>query len=164
MIIRYKKNYLHIDQFKLKCCIGKAGIKKNKIEGDKSTPFGKFTLGDLYFRKDRNDSINTKLRKKAIKRNMGWCNDSKSNNYNRLISINKKTSESYEKFFRRDYKYDLIIPIKYNFEKPQIGLGSCIFMHLTKNYEKTAGCIALKKKDFLIMLKIINKNSKINIL
>ena len=66
MIIRYKKNYLHIDQFKLKCCIGKAGIKKNKIEGDKSTPFGKFTLGDLYFRKDRNYLINTKLRKKAI--------------------------------------------------------------------------------------------------
>ena len=98
MIIRYKKNYLHVDQFKLKCCIGKAGIKKNKIEGDKSTPFGKFTLGDLYFRKDRNYLINTKLRKKAIKRNMGWCDDSKSNNYNRLILINKKTSVSYEKF------------------------------------------------------------------
>ena len=50
---------------------------------------------------------------------MGWCNDSKSNNYNRLILINKKTSVSYEKFFRRDYKYDLIIPINYNYFKPK---------------------------------------------
>ena len=39
--------------------------------------------------------------------------------------------------------------------------GSAIFLHLTKNYQKTAGCIALNKKDFLIILKIINKNSKI---
>ena len=36
-----------------------------------------------------------------------------------------------------------------------------IFIHLTNNYKPTAGCIALKKKDFLIMLKLINKNSKI---
>ena len=161
MIIRYKKNYLHIDQFKLKCCIGKAGIKKNKIEGDKSTPFGKFTLGDLYFRKDRNYLINTKLRKKAIKRNMGWCDDPKSNNYNRLILINKKTSVSYEKFFRRDYKYDLIIPINYNYFKPKKNRGSAIFIHLTKKFKPTAGCIGLLKKDFLIMLKLISKRTSI---
>ena len=32
-----------------------------------------------------------------------------------------------------------------------------------KNYKPTAGCIALKKKDFLIMLKLIKKKSKIRI-
>ena len=36
-------------------------------------------------------------------------------------------------------------------------------MHLTKNYKPTAGCIALKKKDFLIMLKLIKKIHKIKI-
>ena len=60
-------------------------------------------------------------------------------------------------------KYVSFIPIKYNFKKPIIGLGSCIFIHLTKDYRPTAGCIALKKKDFLIMLKLIRKNSKIKI-
>ena len=64
------------------------------------------------------------------------------------LSINKKTSVSYEKFFRRDYKYDLIIPINYNYFKPKKNRGSAIFIHLTKNYKPTAGCIALKKKDF----------------
>jgi L,D-peptidoglycan transpeptidase YkuD (ErfK/YbiS/YcfS/YnhG family) len=65
---------------------------------------------------------------------------------------------------RKDYKYDLLIPIKYNFKTPISGLGSCIFIHLTKDYRPTAGCIALKKKDFLIMLKLIDKNSKIKII
>ena len=30
--------------------------------------------------------------------------------------------------------------------------GSCIFLHLTKDYKPTAGCIALNKKDFMVML------------
>ena len=41
--------------------------------------------------------------------------------------------------------------------------GSAIFIHLTKNYKPTAGCIALKKKDFLILIKLINKKTKIKI-
>ena len=49
------------------------------------------------------------------------------------------------------------------FNKPIAGLGSCIFIHLTKDYKPTAGCVALKEKDFLIMLKLIKKNSKIKI-
>ena len=57
----------------------------------------------------------------------------------------------------------MLIPIKYNFKKRVLGKGSCIFLHLTKDYEPTAGCIALKKKDFLIMLKIINHKTKIKI-
>jgi L,D-peptidoglycan transpeptidase YkuD (ErfK/YbiS/YcfS/YnhG family) len=65
---------------------------------------------------------------------------------------------------RKDQKYDLLIPIKYNFKKPISGLGSCIFIHLTKDYKPTSGCIALKKNDFLIMLKLIKKNSKIKII
>ena len=41
--------------------------------------------------------------------------------------------------------------------------GSAIFIHLTDNYRPTAGCVALKKKDFEIMLKLINKKTKIKI-
>ena len=93
---------------------------------------------------------------------MGWCNDVRfSKEYNKLFKIEKGIK--HEKLKRKDYKYDLFIPIKYNFNKPIIGLGSCIFIHLTKDYKPTAGCIALKKKDFLIMLKLIKKNSKIKI-
>tara|TARA_Y100000591_G_C21593360_1_gene574333 strand:+ start:254 stop:751 length:498 start_codon:yes stop_codon:yes gene_type:complete len=163
MIIKYKKNKIYISEFKLKSCIGKGGIKKNKIEGDKSTPFGTFTMGDLYLRKDRNYKIKTDLKKKIIKRNMGWCNDSRSKNYNKLIKIGKQTKISYEKIYRKDYKYDLMIPIYYNYFRTKKNKGSAIFLHLTKNYKPTSGCIALIKKDFLILLKIISRNSRIEI-
>ena len=157
------KHTLQIDEFKFKCCIGKNGFTKNKKEGDKKTPKGKFHIEHLYFRKDRLEKPLTSLKCIEIKKNMGWCNDVKSPKmYNKFFEIKKKIK--HEKLNRKDYKYDLMIPIKYNFISPITGKGSCIFIHLTKNYKPTAGCIGLKKKDFLVMLKLINKNTKIKII
>ena len=163
MIIFVKnKHTLQIDQFKFKCCIGKKGATFNKKEGDKKTPKGIFKIQNLYFRKDRIKKPLTSLKCIEIKKNMGWCNDIRfPKKYNKLFKIEKKIK--HEKLKRKDSKYDLLIPIKYNFKNPIIGKGSCIFIHLTKNYKATAGCIALKKKDFLIMLKLIKKNSKVKI-
>ena len=156
------KHTLQIDEFKFRCCVGKKGLTSNKKEGDKKTPKGTFKIENLYFRKDRKEKPLTLLKCIKIKKNMGWCDDIRyPDKYNKLIKIEKKIR--YEKLKRKDYKYDLLIPIKYNFKKPITGMGSCIFIHLTKNYIPTAGCIALKEKDFLILLKLINKNSKIKI-
>ena len=55
----------------------------------------------------------------------------------------------------------MIISIKYNYYKTRKNKGSAIIIHLTKDYKSTAGCIAISKKDFLIIAKLINKNSKI---
>tara|TARA_B100001248_G_scaffold106992_1_gene79800 strand:- start:421 stop:915 length:495 start_codon:yes stop_codon:yes gene_type:complete len=156
------KHTLQIDEFKFRCCIGKKGSTISKKEGDKKTPKGTFKIENLYFRKDRKKKPSTLLKCVAIKKNMGWCDDMRfPKKYNKLIKIEKKIR--HEKLKRKDYKYDLLIPIKYNFKNPVIGKGSCIFIHLTKNYKPTAGCIALKESDFLIMLKLIKKNSKIRI-
>ena len=156
------KHTLQIDEFKFKCCIGKKGTTKNKKEGDKKTPKGTYEIENLYFRRDRKQRPITVLKCIEIKKYMGWCEDVNfPKKYNKLFKINNNIK--YEKLKRRDNKYDLIIPIKYNFKKPIIGKGSCIFIHLTKNYRPTAGCVALKEKDFLIMLKLIKRNSKIKI-
>ena len=156
------KHTLQVDEFKFKCCIGKKGSTINKIEGDKKTPKGTFKIENLYFRKDRKEKPSTLLKCIEIEKDMGWCDDIRfPKKYNKLIKVKKKIKN--EKLNRKDYKYDLLIPIKYNFKKPVIGLGSCIFIHLTKDYKPTAGCVALKEKDFLIMLKLIKKNTKIKI-
>ena len=161
-ILVKNKHTLQIDEFKFKCCIGKKGSTKNKKEGDKKTPRGIFEIGNLYYRKDYIKKPTTLLKCIEIKNEMGWCDDILfPKKYNKPIKIQKKVK--HEKLRRKDRKYDLLIPIKYNFKKPIVGLGSCIFIHLTKDYKPTAGCIALKKKDFLIMIKIIKKNSKIKI-
>ena len=156
------KHTLEIDEFKFRCCIGKNGSSRHKKEGDKKTPKGTFEVENLYFRKDRLTKPLTLLKCIEIKKEMGWCDDLHfPKKYNKLLKIEKKIK--HEKLKRKDNKYDFLIPIKYNFKKPVSGKGSCIFIHLTKDYKPTAGCIALKEKDFLIMLKLINKNTKIKI-
>ena len=162
MIIKLKnKDTLIIDDFKFKCCVGKKGIKINKIEGDKSTPSGTFKIGDLYYRPDRYLKPYTKLKCNKIKKKMVWCNDQFSKFYNKEILLNKEIK--HEKLFRKDNKYDYFIVVHYNYPRAVSGKGSAIFIHLTKDYKPTAGCIALKKKDFLILLKLINKNTIIKI-
>ena len=145
MIIHVKnKNTLIIDDFKLRCCVGKNGLSSNKIEGDYSTPKGLFDLKKLYFRKDRVDIPNCKLEKKTIKRDMAWCDDPKHKKYNEEIKIYNKSNR--ESFYRDDNKYDYIISISHNHRKVP-NKGSAIFIHLTNNYKPTAGCIGLRKKD-----------------
>ena len=149
-IILENKHTLKIKEFVFKCCIGKGGLSNKKTEGDKKTPLGTFGIEKLYFRKDRVKEPQTSLKCIEIIKNMGWCDDMNfPKKYNKLIKVGE---------------YDLLIPIKYNFKSPVVGLGSCIFIHVTRNYKPTAGCIALSKKDFLIILKLINKKTKIKIL
>ena len=154
------KNTLIIDDFKLRCCIGKRGINSNKKEGDYTTPKGLFNLKKLYFRKDRVDIPECKISKKVIKRNMAWCDDPSHKKYNEEIVTRYKNLK--ENLYRMDHKYDYIISISHN-ERKIPGKGSAVFIHLTDNYKPTAGCIALKRKDFKILLKLIKYKAKIKI-
>ena len=163
MIIYLKdKHTLTVDDFSFKCCVGKNGKSKRKIEGDKKTPIGSFEIENLYYRSDKIKKPITKLKCVKIKKKMGWSDDDSNLKYYNKLIINKKKIKQ-EKLYRNDNKYDLLIPIKYNFFKPIKSKGSCIFIHLTNDYKPTAGCIALKKKDFLIMIKLIDRKTKINI-
>ena len=155
------KETLILDDFIFKCSVGKNGTKIRKTEGDKATPKGKFSLGKLYYRADRVKKPLTKLLVKTITKNMGWCDDPKSKYYNKEIKINDKLK--HEKLFKRNNSYNYFIVINYNTKKTIPYKGSAIFIHLTKKYKKTEGCIALQEKDFLILLKLINKNTKIKI-
>ena len=162
MILRLKnKEYLIVDEFKFKCSIGKKGLKSKKKEGDNCTPIGIFKIGKVYYRSDRIKKLETVLKTKKITKNMGWCDDPYNKKYNKEIVLDKKNKG--EKLYRRDNTYDVLIVIEYNTKKIKPFKGSAIFIHLTKNYSPTEGCIALKKNDLLILLKIINKNSKIRI-
>tara|TARA_B100000131_G_scaffold209881_1_gene201822 strand:- start:1661 stop:2155 length:495 start_codon:yes stop_codon:yes gene_type:complete len=161
LILKNKDTIIYKD-FNFRCSIGKKGKTKNKIEGDNKTPVGTFKLGNLYYRKDRVKKPRTKLKSLPINKNLGWCNDVNSKKYyNKIIKLPKNLR--YEKLHRKDYKYNYFIPIEYNTNNIILGKGSAIFIHLTKNYGGTAGCIALKEKDFLILCKLIDKKTRIKI-
>ena len=162
MNIIIKKRLLLYKGYKLKCSIGKSGTTSSKKEGDLASPKGIFKLGLLYYRKDRIKSLKCKMKKKIIKNNMGWCNDSKSKKYNQEVYLPFKYRT--EKLYRKDKIYDIFINIKYNYHPIVKEKGSAIFLHLTdKNYKPTSGCVAIIKRDFLKILPLINKNTKISI-
>ena len=162
MIIVKKSGYLEFKKLKLRCSLGKAGIKKKIKEGDNITPRGVFKIIKLYYRADKIEKIQTQIRKIKIKKKIGWCDDPRSVFYNKQIKLPNKFS--HEKLYRNDNLYDLILVLNYNMNPIVKNKGSAIFIHVAKNnYQPTHGCIGLKKIDLLTILKKIKKHEKVKI-
>ena len=162
MHIIINKNKLTYKGYKAKCCIGKRGIAFKKREGDLITPIGSYKIKYILYRKDRIRKIQSKIKKIVIKKNMGWCNDSHSKDYNKLIEL--PSIYSYEKLYKKENIYDIILVLNYNMNPVVKNRGSAIFIHVAKkNYKKTEGCVALKKKHLLEIVRLIKSNTKIRI-
>jgi L,D-peptidoglycan transpeptidase YkuD (ErfK/YbiS/YcfS/YnhG family) len=142
--------------------LGKAGIGKKKKEGDNITPIGVYKIVKIYYRKDRIKKISSKFELIKITKNIGWCDDPNSKKYNQIINL--PTKYSYEKLYRKDNVYDLILVLNYNMNPVVKDKGSAIFIHIAKKkYQPTQGCIALKKNNLLKLTSKINKNTLIKI-
>ena len=162
MLILKRNSLLYYNGKNYKCSIGKNGIRREKKEGDFCTPAGKYDLGPIYFRKDKIKKLKANLKAFEIKKNMYWEDNPLSKNYNTLCQGKKKTNEN---LFRKDSLYDIILVINYN-KRPVIPYkGSAIFIHVSKNLNMpTKGCIALKKKDLIALIKVLKSKEKILII
>ena len=162
MIIINKSGHLKYKDHKYKCALGKSGIGNKKTEGDNITPKGFFNIVKIYYRKDRIKGLFSKFKLIKVTKKMGWCDDPKSKKYNQPIKLPAKFN--HEILYRRDNIYDLILVLNYNMKPTIKNKGSAIFIHITKNnYKKTAGCIALKKKHLIYLVKKIKKNTRVKI-
>ena len=162
MHITIKNKKLVINDYKVKCAIGKRGIGIKQKEGDLITPKGKFKVNYIMYRKDRIRNLKSKIKIIPIKKDMGWCNDASSHRYNKLVKFPFKYSA--EQLYRSDNIYDIILVLNYNLDPIRKGKGSAIFIHIAKkNYENTLGCIAVSKKDLKKIIKKINKKTKVYI-
>jgi L,D-peptidoglycan transpeptidase YkuD (ErfK/YbiS/YcfS/YnhG family) len=162
MIIINKSSYLKYKNFRFRCALGKAGIGNKKKEGDNITPKGLYKIVKIYYRQDRIKKITSKFELIKITKNIGWCDDPNSEKYNQIINL--PTKYSYEKLYRKNNIYDLVLVLNFNMKPVIKKKGSAIFIHVAKkNYQPTRGCIALRKNDLLKVLTKINKNIKIKI-
>ena len=162
MHILINQKYLTFNNYKAKCAVGKRGIGNKKKEGDMITPKGRYKIKYILFRNDRIKKIKSKIKKIAIKKNMGWCNDPNSKEYNKLIRI--PSSYSFEKLHKKENIYDIILVLNYNMNPIIKNKGSAIFIHIAKKkYNKTEGCVALKKVDLLKILKELKNNTRVKI-
>ena len=160
MHILINKKYLTYKNYKAKCAIGKRGIGIKRKEGDLITPKGKHKIKYILYRKDRIKRIQSKIKKIAITKSMGWCDDPKSKDYNKLIKL--PINYRYEKLYRKENIYDLILVLNFNMRPIVKKKGSAIFIHIAKkNYKKTEGCVAINKIQLLKIIKKLKKNTKV---
>jgi len=166
-----KKYFLRFGKIFFKCQVGEAGliIDLKKTEGDKATPIGVWKLKSVYYRNDR--ILRPRVSQNKIKLNQitdscGWCDDVNSRYYNKYINIKNflPSKISFEKLWREDNAYDIIMVISHN-TKPIIkNKGSAIFIHCSfEDIRPTAGCIALKKRDLINLIKNLKDNVCIEI-
>jgi L,D-peptidoglycan transpeptidase YkuD (ErfK/YbiS/YcfS/YnhG family) len=161
MILVNKHNTLIYKKKRYRCSLGKNGLNKAKIEGDKSTPVGLFSLGNLYVRTDRIKVLKTHFKYISISKTMAWSDEPNSKDYNKLINVNYLHKEI---LYRTDHIYDLILVINYNIEPIIPRKGSAIFIHISKNnYSSTQGCIGLNQEDFTEILLTLKPSDKIKI-
>tara|TARA_E500000178_G_C16919229_1_gene706381 strand:- start:438 stop:938 length:501 start_codon:yes stop_codon:yes gene_type:complete len=162
MHIIINKKYLTYNKYKVKCAIGKRGIGRKRKEGDLITPIGQYKIKYILYRKDRIKKLKSRFKKITIKKGMGWCDDPSSKKYNRLINL--PFNYNYEKLFKKENIYDVVMVLDYNMNPIRKNKGSAIFIHVArKSLNKTKGCIAIKKKKLLEILEKIKKNTKVKI-
>ena len=161
MHILINKNYLTYNKFKVKCAIGKKGIGNKRKEGDLITPKGQYKIKYILYREDR-VKISTSFKKKVIKKNMAWCDDPKSNHYNKLVKL--PFASSHERLYKKENTYDIILVLNYNMSPVIKNKGSAIFIHVAKNnFKKTEGCVAIRKLELLKIVRGITTNTKVKI-
>ena len=144
--------------------IGKAGpiVGEGKREGDMATPVGRWAFRHLFYRKDLLGEVECVIPKSPITPQCGWCDDPAHDQYNRYVTL--PFSASHEMMWRDDGAYDLVVALGFNDAPPEPGRGSAIFMHcIAPGKAYTAGCVALARKDFLVLLQHSDVNQYLNI-
>ena len=153
-------SYLLLDKKKVNCKIGAKGIGKKAREGDFITPKGIFSFEKVFFRADRIKKPKTSLKIKEIQKFYFWCSDPRTVNYNKLLV--KKMNYRCEQLYRSDSLYDIVLQTSFNSNPVRKHKGSAIFIHCSEEGRNfTEGCIALEKKDLLILLSKINRTTKL---
>jgi L,D-peptidoglycan transpeptidase YkuD (ErfK/YbiS/YcfS/YnhG family) len=159
-ILVHADGHLHAEGQKLQCRLGRAGLSRDKREGDGATPVGTWPLRVVLYRPDRVSRPDTTLPVRAIDADDGWCDDPTHADYNRPVRLPHPAS--CEKMWRDDHLYDVVVVLGHNDSPPLPGLGSAIFLHVADPDGKaTQGCVALALGDLLELLKLCRPGDRL---
>ena len=145
---------------RLRCALGRGGVRAEKREGDGATPVGAWPMRRLLYRADRLSRPPTMLAVEAIAKSDGWCDAPADARYNEKVML--PYGASAEALWREDEIYDLLVPLGYNDAPPVAGRGSAIFLHMARaDFAPTEGCVALALVDLLTVLREADSGSHV---
>ncbi|MCP4326813.1 MAG: L,D-transpeptidase family protein [Alphaproteobacteria bacterium] len=150
--------WLYYDEHRIRCALGRGGVRRNKREGDGATPVGRFPLRRVLYRGDRLQAPVTALPVARIARDDGWCDDPTDQRYNRPVSI--PYTASHELLWRANRIYDIIVVLGHNDAPVVAGAGSAIFLHIARpDYAPTDGCLAVARRELIDLLRLCDSGS-----
>jgi len=159
-LLVYAPGWALWDGARLRCALGRGGVRADKREGDGATPAGSWPMRRLLYRPDRLAAPATRLAANPIAPQDGWCDDPADPVYNRLVRL--PYAASAERLWREDGVYDLIVPLGYNDDPILPGAGSAIFLHVARpDYAPTEGCVALAPADLIRVLATAETASRV---
>jgi L,D-peptidoglycan transpeptidase YkuD (ErfK/YbiS/YcfS/YnhG family) len=138
----------------LNAAIGGNGViaAEDKIEGDLKTPKGCYRVTHGFYRPDRMDCPKSIIPFAALQPSFGWCDEPSHSFYNQHIL--KPFDASHEDLWRDDDIYDLILVTDHNTNPIVPGKGGAVFIHVAHDdFAPTAGCLALRKEDLLMIVE-----------
>lgn len=144
------------------CALGRAGIFRDKREGDGATPVGRFPLRQVFYRPDRGPAPKTALPCRPLSETDGWCDEATSAFYNQLVAL--PCNARHEEMWRQDGLYDLVLVIGHNDAPVVAGMGSAVFVHVAApDFAPTEGCVAFAKADLLEILAALGPADTVSI-
>ncbi|MFL5298215.1 MAG: L,D-transpeptidase [Phenylobacterium sp.] len=149
---------------RVRCALGPGGVRPAamKREGDLASPAGVWPIRRLLFRPDRGPPPQTALAAQALEPDDAWCDDPSDGDYNRPVKL--PHHGSFERMWRDDHLYDLVLVLGHNDDPPKPMMGSCIFVHLARpGYAPTEGCVALARPDMEALLAVARPGDAVEI-
>jgi L,D-peptidoglycan transpeptidase YkuD (ErfK/YbiS/YcfS/YnhG family) len=149
---------------RLRCALGRAGVRPaaEKREGDLTSPAGVWPIRRVLYRPDKGPAPNTALPAAALSPDDGWCDAPDDADYNRPIKLPHRAS--FERMWRDDELYDLVVVLGHNDDPPRPHMGSCIFLHLAREgYAPTEGCVAVSRQDMKSLLAAAHPGDAVEI-
>lgn len=148
----------------VRCALGPSGVvpASEKREGDGATPAGLWPIREVFYRPDRGHTPVTRLPVRALAPQDGWCDSPDDLAYNRAVSLPYPASA--EALWREDHIYDIIVVLGHNDDPVVTGLGSAIFLHISRpDYSPTQGCVAISRSDLEALLELAQPGDAVEI-
>jgi len=140
--------WLDLGTRRVRCALGRTGVTPAalKREGDLASPAGVWPIRRVLYRPDKGAPPKTALPAAALARDDAWCDAPDDADYNRPVKLPHPAS--FERMWRDDDLYDLVVVLGHNDDPPRPYMGSCIFLHLAREgHAPTEGCVAVSRAD-----------------
>ena len=134
--------------------VGRNGIRKNRREGDGTTPIGTFPIASVMYGNEPNPGV--KFRYVRLRCGDWWNEDPSSPTYNTLQRLRCGQRPPFRVvsagMWQDRTAYPYLAVVEFNMDPVVAGRGSGIFVH-AQTGGPTNGCISLRRADLVRVLR-----------